>query len=645
MREDSTIIPRRRHLWLVFVAGIIAALLPNAATAASYGSVEVEVPDDPQGESNHGYVEIWVVIRNRSETNNHEVKLTLPKSSDSGYGDYLRAITRTVTVEAGKTVRVSLAYPTAQMMAGSGLGVAIDGKEQEEFISVRDPSRGGSYGLSTKSAYSSSSRFGSALVLYSKSVDTKFRDWAVRIPAIIREIESDFPKDVKIPGGPGSQPVDAFASSRVPLTEFIRANLPAAAWSPNWLGYSRFDGVVVTADDLRSMPAEVRAAIGQFVECGGTLLILGADAPLPGAWKPLPINKLPLSGCPAGFGHCFITLEKEYWEMNPAALTIVMNSWQRTGDPFQRIRTPGEANRVFPVINDTLGVSIWGLLGLMLVFAIVIGPVNLFVLDRRKRKLWLFWTVPFISFITCVVVLGYMFLTESRQASTRTETLTVLDENSRRASTIGWFAVYTPMLGGGGLHFSPLTELTYQNEDSYTSSSSYPSRRRRSGSALTIDWTNDQNLASGWQTPRVPSHFMVRKSESRRERVAISVAGDGRLEAVNGLGADITNFWYLDVKGTYYNASNITAGGRAYLNPTAKPASTESSRTLRALYSRDWQDMSERLKSSGPDFLTPRTYLAFVAAAPFLDDAAAKGSAVKAKSIILGIVKEGSDGN
>ena len=33
----------------------------------------------------------------------------------------------------------------------------------------------------------------------------------------------------------------------------------------------------MTAEDLRTMSAEVRSAVAQYVECGGALLVLGRD--------------------------------------------------------------------------------------------------------------------------------------------------------------------------------------------------------------------------------------------------------------------------------------------------------------------------------------------------------------------------------
>jgi hypothetical protein len=640
---NESIHRRRSLLWLIRpLATLLLVFSTTPARAAMYGDIIVTIEDDPQGTATHGYAEIRVRIENRSEKATREVKLVFPKSNYSRYGDYLRSITRTVTIEPGQTARVALAYPEHQTLSGSELGVTIDGNEQADDVALRSPSRSASssrpspysYGYSTTSASSP------ALVLRSKSIDEKFSDWTKQVTGLIQFGKLEPPKNTKIPGGPGSQPMEVGSFLRIRETEYVRSLLPAGSWSSNWLGYSRYDGIVLTAEDLRSMSAEVRSAVGQYVECGGTLLVFGDGAPLPGHWKPVHLSSVSLLGCAAGFGHCYIAPEKEYSSMEPAALAVVMNSWYRTADPWQHTKTPAEANKNFPVVED-LGVPVRGLLLLMIIFAVVIGPANFFFLARRKRKLWLFWTVPLISFATCVVVLGYMVLSEGWEVRSRIEAFTVLDENSRRATTIGWFAVYTPLLPGGGLHFSPQTEVSFQNEDESGSPYSY---RRRSGSPLSIDWTRDQHLVSGWLSPRVPSHFVVRKGESRRERVTITPGGDGRPEAMNGLGGDITEFWYLDEKGTMYTAQNIPAGGRVNLQAGIKPSS-EAPTALRQLYAGEWYNFTSRKKIIGPEFLTPRTYLAFIDAAPFLDDAAMKGSAAKAKSIIFGILKEGADGS
>jgi hypothetical protein len=411
-----------------------------------------------------------------------------------------------------------------------------------------------------------------------------------------------------------------------------------AAWSPNWLGYSRYDGIVLTADDLRTMPAEVRAAIGQYVECGGSLLILGKNAPLPGHWKQSPIGRNVSVGS-AGFGLCLVTDRTDLSGADPALLSTVANSWNQTLTPWQKTRSTGEANSAFPVVDD-IGVPVQGLLALMVLFALAIGPVNLYILARRKRKLWLFWTVPLISFVTCAVVFGSMALTEGSAGRSRVEGFTLLDENTRRASSLGWAAFYAPLLPGG-LHFSPDTEVSYQNGDD-----TYSYRRRRGGSSpLSIDWGGDQHLTSGWLVPRVPSHLVVCKGELRRERVTFAAGPGGQPDAVNGLGADLTDLWYADATGKLFHAQNVPAGGRVTLTPATKPAGVGAPKSLREVYTTgDWAKLAERLPREGPALLTPRTYLAVIdGAAPFLDDGLPGASISKRRSVVLGIVREGGD--
>jgi hypothetical protein len=613
---------------------VLALLLPTStAPAASYGEVEVIVESEPKGSASHGYAEVWVRVTNRSERAPHTVRLTFPKSSFWAGTDYLRAVTRTVTVEPGKVARVTIAYPERIVISGSGLGVAIDGREQDEAIAM---------GSSSRSFYGSRSSvmtFGGpgsgsvrALVLYSLSAGGGFTDWATESLTRIRF------------GAVGEPPPELRGRSLLAAldAEYVRADQPPAAWSPNWLGYSRYDGVVVTADDLRSMPAEVRAALGQYVECGGSLLVLGADAPLPGRWKPQPVGQLPLSVHAAGFGQCLVIDRRDMANWPHAIMWVIGDSWARTLEGGHRDHTPGEAHRLFPVIDD-VGVPVKGLLALMFVFAIVIGPLNLFVLARRKRKLWQFWTVPLISLVTCLGVFAYMALTEGWQGRARTEGFTILDENTRRATTIGWTGYYTPLLSGGGLHFSTGTEVAYLNGDERGPYYGYVPRRRGGTSALTIDWTGDQHLASGWLTPRVPAHFAVRKGETRRERVTIARGADGRPEATNALGADLTELWYADEKGTLYRALNIPAGGRATLEPATAPGPAVGSRSLRDVYSGEWANVVARMKTEGPALLTPRTYLAVMDAAPFLDDALPRASVRKVRSVVLGILREGGD--
>ena len=274
---------------------------PSLASAATYGDVVVTVKSDPRGNATHGYAAIEFVVVNKSAQSAHEVRLTYPKSSYGYGGDYLRAATRTVTVESGASVRVSLLYPERLQRSGSGVGVAVARRDQDEPISAGSSSSSRGYGYSSYgSSYGSGTQ---ALVLYSKRVDTRFPDW---VSQAAMQLQS---------------------RGKYAAAEPVRAEQDAEQWGTDWLGYSRYDGIAVTAEDLRRMPAEVRNAVGQYVECGGSLLVFGQDPPLPGPWKLKPDERLPFSTGGPGFGHCVVTNQLEFGELPVNVVSPALESW------------------------------------------------------------------------------------------------------------------------------------------------------------------------------------------------------------------------------------------------------------------------------------------------------------------------------
>jgi hypothetical protein len=342
--------------------------------------------------------------------------------------------------------------------------------------------------------------------------------------------------------------------------EIIDLGLPVSAWSTNWLGFSRYDGVVVTGDDIRQMPPAVQSALRRYVECGGALLVLGG-LELPESWElresqrsdPL-ADSVGLVNYNIGFGQCIVSTETDTKGLKSEQWREIVDSWVKTATPWQIGWSIEEANHRFPVVSKGLGVPVRGLFLLILLFAVAIGPVNLIVLSRKKRRIWMLWTTPVISLITCLAVFGYATFAEGWTRHARIEGLTLLDERTHRATTIGWTAFYSSLTPGDGLHFDYETELTPQIASTPLT-----------GTPRTVDWTHDQHLASGWMTARVPAHFMLRKSEVRRDRITVRRGVSDSLSVVNGLGADISQFWLANRDGAIYSGTDIPAGAEAEL--------------------------------------------------------------------------------
>ena len=150
-----------------------------------------------------------------------------------------------------------------------------------------------------------------------------------------------------------------------------------------------------------------------------------------------------------------------------------------------------------------------------------------------------------------LVLLVYALGSETWGGHTRSRTITVLDENTRRAVSLGRLAYFYPIPPGGGLSFSPYTEVgTYG--------------ANRSNRLYAIDWTNGQHFKSGWFVAKTPCQLTVRKNEPRRERLEVK-RHNGKITITNGLGAYIKKLTLWDFDRKSYTASNIKPGAKVEL--------------------------------------------------------------------------------
>ncbi len=412
-------------------------------------------------------------------------------------------------------------------------------------------------------------------------------------------------------------------------TESLRAESPVSAWSESWLAYTPFDTVVLDAADFGSMPSAVLAAIGNYLQAGGNVFVFGPGN-LPPAW--LTAQKKPVEDgveYHVGLGTCFVAATKNFSTLDPKTLQYLRNAINVTAHYWQSLPDDSSAaNAVFSVVEN-MKIPVRGIVFIMLAFVVTIGPVNIILLNRRKRRTWMLWTIPAISVATTLLVFAYSLLREGITPNTRIAGLTVLDQAGHHATTVGATAFYCPLTPNGGLHFDYETEVTPLVHVGYD----------RSGSSREVDWTQAQHFGRGWVSARVPAHFHLRKSESRRERLQIENQA-GKLEAVNGLGAPIKSLWFADAGGKIYHAGNVAAGQTASLIPSGNSRVSDqlgAGEFLGAIgfaTQSTWLDSPER-------FLLPGTYIAVLEGNPFIENAlgpAASPKRTRTTAVVYGML-------
>jgi hypothetical protein len=618
------------------VALLGLALLSGPAQAATvFGDIIINVKSEPRGSPAHGYLEYVFLLSNQSTERAHTVTLVLPyEASWVGRTDHIRAVSRTVRVEPRTMLQVALLHPDYPPVFGSGLRVRIDGREQEEMVPVSigrgsGMKGGGYYGVrgGPRIFSPTGTPVSNTLILVSQRVGERFQ---VTSPSISMT---------------GWEPGKGMPLMfRLPRADVVRAEEPVNSWSPRWLSYSHYDGVVLTRDELEALargPADsqaIRTALLQYVEAGGTLLVVGgsgAETPpltLPASWKRNHESRNGLRTSYGGFGLCLQIDNRDTSTWDISTASEISNAWARTAAPYLAQHDLLSANNALPIVED-VGLPVRSLFVLMLLFTLVIGPCNIWLLARWKRRIWLLWTAPLISLVTCTAVFGCMIFAEGWQGRTRVAAFTVLDETEQRATTLGHSASYSPLTPGDGLHFSPDTEVTVLGSQGPFSSQS----------ACDLDWTKDQHLQRGWIAARVPAHFQLRRSDTKRlERLVVSREKDGSLQITNQLGAAIRKLWLADEKGRLYTGDAVQVGQTGTLKPTATSLPAAGSKgALRGLYEvAEWAGLGQTAAAAPNNYLTRRSYLAVIESSPFMESGLGGAVVRPTASYVLGLMAE-----
>jgi hypothetical protein len=547
--------------------------------------------EGPVDELSWGYTEVGVRLWNRSTTQDHEVELILPAREDTRPYDYLARVSRRVHLPRHSSMTVSLYCPQIEL-GGADLAVVVDGKRLKEALPLSPGPRGGAY-------YYYSHRREKAPILVSNAVPASFR----------LEIERRYP--------------EAYAFYRQWSSAMNRAR-----WSDNWLGYGCYAAVVLAEEDVGTLSPQVLAALRRYAECGGMVVLCGGDGKLPQTLTEGGRRLRGTQGYAVGLGWVTTGLR---WG-SPGGWDSLASAWGGLG----LTRQPPWATPDSSVLISPARVPTRGLFVVVLAFAVAMGPLNLYLLSRCRRQMWLWWNVPTVSIVTCLCIFAYSLASEGLTPRLRRTMLTILDENTHRATTIGFLSVYSPFTLSGGLRFGYHTEVN----------SLLPLRWYFSGGGRgrTVDWTESQRLASGWVVARAPAHFAVRTNEDRRERMNLRRESDGTLKVVNALGVDVRKLYLRDEAGQVYALENLRAGSEGTLKPLAgQTGPGPGPEVLRGFHASPLgARVADLFQYRGPEVLMSGCYLALCEKSPFaelpLDGAREEGG----EAVVYGIFGSGN---
>jgi hypothetical protein len=223
-------------------------------------------------------------------------------------------------------------------------------------------------------------------------------------------------------------------------------------------------------------------------------------------------------------------------------------SYQANNDHFWSFLIPGIGSA--PVLT---------FLALISVFAVVVGPLNYYLLHRRKRLYLLPVTVPLGAMLVTAGLFLYATLADGLGVRARVRSLTEIDQHRQQAVSWSRQSYYAGLAPSQGLVYSAEAAV-------YPIDYRPVSRFGVENASREMIWGEQQHLARGYFPSRTVSQMLV--VEPRTTNVGLRVedsGGDGPPRVTNELGVAVTRMLLCDGRGKHYTANQVASGAVATL--------------------------------------------------------------------------------
>ncbi len=249
-----------------------------------------------------------------------------------------------------------------------------------------------------------------------------------------------------------------FATNAIPNSPTLDFRLAVEDFSAAHRAYHAIDQLWVTSDEWRGLPPAKAQAVAQWVRLGGDLVIAVSAGDAASALTAIPpgvlarpeasvygfgrIQPFPLSGAGAGEEHVNALRTGAIARHPQVAGAHDAGKWKLRADI---------GNLSYPIVL---------ILTFTIVFALLLGPVNLLIALRRRCPAQMLWTTPVFSLAAGVVLALVILLKDGTGGRGLRMTLAFLDPHSRTLSTLQEQVSLTGVLFGDGFAIDADTLIT-----------------------------------------------------------------------------------------------------------------------------------------------------------------------------------------
>lgn len=417
------------------------------------------------------------------------------------------------------------------------------------------------------------------------------------------------------------------------LTSAANDELPAL-----WEAYTSLKGVIVDVD--AELPrADVFDALCAWTRLGGCLVLYGDRAeeiaraqPAIAAWFE-PRFQITSPDGTAGHavyqfahgtlvlagGRAFHALEPGVVPASVPALlaiargvTLPVAYW---GSPHHDVRFTN-APRV-----PGLDLPYRALTLLLVCFAIVIGPVNLWFVRRTKRPVLLLVTVPAIALVFSVSIFAYGALAQGLDTRATSLSVTWLDQRTHVASTNELRTVFAGMPVRNGWRPGPGTACFAHVDRAQGDPSAH----------LELDFRDGLDYAGDFLPVRRETLTAFVVDRAARGRLVVTRGAQG-LTVENGLGAELEALTVRAADGTYHV---LDAGLAAGATSTLRVENDDEAVTVAVTRTYDGRGSLVNVES-----FAPGTFFARLAHSPFTDACGVDYEVEEDTALLFGVFDE-----
>lgn len=349
----------------------------------------------------------------------------------------------------------------------------------------------------------------------------------------------------------------------------------------DWRGLAGFSILFFTDEEWRRIPAAQKGAIQDWVAQGGRLILVGtggtSDLPPPGSvgcgtieiWPKA--DEVAADGTKAqNFDDNFVQqAAKVLDEDDKSPLAKSLGSYNQSWAMAEKV---GQSEPPQALI-----------LGFVIVFATIVGPVNFLLFAPAGRRHRLFWTTPLISLGASLLLGAFILLSEGFGGrGLRYEAVLSLPADHKEV-------LWQEQVSRTGILTRTAFETSEPNLMIPLSLRVIRLRGESSHSYLLKDttWSGD------WFRNRATQGQLMTTVVPTRGRLEIATDASGTPTAISSFEQPLEKCWYLDDEGKAWKAENMGPGEKKAM----KSATTGE-------YIRDW---NEALKEAGPVTVTAAT--------------------------------------